>query len=1076
MKKIISLLILFTIINNTFSQTLIKDTLLARTYLIKADKFQKESEFDSSSEYLIKAGNIYSTHNLNEAFLECELKRVDLFIYKRELNKALDILSQGKQKAISTSGENSDIYADFCEKTGFVYLYAKKYSEARNQQIKALGIRKKIHGINHIKITDSYNNLALLYAKTGEYYKSLKLYEKALQIRKQILPEDDLRIASSLLNTGRAYMKTKNPDFALKCFSEAMTIKKKKLNAYNQELATLYAETGSTFRLSGNYEKASENYEKALQITVRNLGENSKETASLFATAAKMLDYTGKYGKALEYNEKALGIFKNIFGEESSAVAKILINTGEVYLKMNNFKAAVENFNQSLEISKKQYETWNLKVAEQYTKIGLILSENSKNNAAINYFNNALIVQQNVLKSDNHLEVAESYKNIGNAYENDGEYYPAIENYDKSLEIRLKLSGNKNPKTAELFFLKASAYKIKKDYFSELKFLQKALISNVENFDLQDISQNPDLNNNFNLYYDQKLLLETLIEKTYAFKNLFLRSNNPDFLKKAADAYGAADLIIERIRKTALLSKDKKYLDDKISEVYEKATALCMLIYNKTNENNYLNKAFFYAEKNKAYILCSLPQATKFAGISDSILNIETNLLSDLAYLRKKISENPSDKDKSKLIGLYKKYQSFIYESKQNCPKYNKLKYKDYSVTVRKIQNFINDSTVVLSYFAPKSANYIYVFSIGKRDTHYHIIKDPNFNNKLKNYRKHLFSQNEASVKAYTEEAFALYNELIPDFVKNKTSIKHLIVIPGGTIGMIPFESLLTEEYFGNSMNFTDYPFLIKRYSVTYSESGDFLQNTSSEIPDSLYTDDWVGIAPVFDKPDIKMISKETYNNLKKTQQTFQTNSETRLLSGNHISYLTESEKEVTDINNEFEISEKSPEIDLRDEADEEFIQLIDAEEFKYIHIASHAFINSENPSLSGILFAHNSDDDENDGVVYMNEIYNLNLNPELLVLSTCETGYGKYDRNESIAGFSKAIFYTGTKNIILSLWEVSGEPRAELMLNFYKNILNTNDLNNQYGNSLRITKLKLIEDGSYAHPFYWSPFILIEK
>jgi len=997
-------------------------------------------------------------------------EQADEFIGKGDLNGALNILKTGKQKALNISGENSDIYADFCEKTGMVYLYAKKYIPARNQQIKALGIRKKIHGNNHIKISDSYNNLAFLYIKAGEYNKSLKLYEKALLIRKKILPEDDLKITGSLLNTGRAYLKTQNPDFALNCFFEVLEIYKKKLNENKPEFAVLYTEIGNAYRMLKNYEKASENYEKALQITVRNSGESSKETAGLYATTAKMLIYTGQYGKALEYSQKAEDIFKNIFGEESPAVAKVLINKGEVYLKMNNFKTALETFKKSSEISKKQYETWNLKVAEHYTKIGLILSENQKIDAALNYFNNALIIQQNVLKSDNHLEIADTYKNIGNACKNDGEYYSAIENYDKSIAIRSKISGIKHPKTAELYFLKASAYKIKKDFYSELKFLQKALISNVENFDSQDISQNPDLNTEMKLYYDQNLLLETLKEKSDAFKNLFLRSNNTDFLNKAADVYKAADLVLENIRKTAVLSEDRKRLEDNISEVYEKATASDILYFNRTKDEHYLDEAFLYAQKNKTYHLNFLPQPDKFADVSDSLLNIERNLLSDIAYFRKKLAENLSDNDKSKLISLYKQHQSLISDTKQNYPKYYEFKYKDYSVTVRKIQKKISDSTAVLSYFAPKSANYIYTFVIGKTNTAVYFIKDTDFNRKIKSYRRYLFARDEASVKLYTNESFELYNELIPDIIKNNPSVKELIIMPDGMTGMIPFESLLTEKYSGNSLNFADYPFLIKKYSVLYSETGTLTGKTFLQIPDSLYTDDWAGIAPVFDKPDIKMISKKTYDNLKKTQQTFQSNSKTRLLSGDNISYLSESEKEITDINNEFEIHEKSTETDFREEADEEFFKLIDPEEFKYIHIASHVFINFENPNLSGILFADNNDDSENDGVLYMNEAYELNMNPELLVLSACETGFGKYDRNESIAGFSKALFYSGTKNIIFSLWGIPGEARAEIMLNFYKNILNPD-----FGKYLRATKLKFIEDENYGHPFYWSPFILIE-
>ncbi len=1079
-KSAISVLVILSLINNAFSQTVYQDTLLARSYLETADKLIKEYKFDNSSEYIRKAENIYSKYSLNKDLLRCELKKSEIYSGKNDLNKALEILKTGKQKALSLFGENSALYADFCDKTGLVYLYAKKYSEARNLQIKALGIRKKLYGNNNIKVSDSYNNLALLYYQTGDYFKSLKLYQNALNIRKKILPEDDLKIASSLLNIGRAFLKTGNPDFAAESFSESMKIKKKKLNPYSRELATLYTNSGAAYRMSGDYEKSLTNYENALRITLHNSGENNTETAGLYASTANLLNLTGQYDKASEYNQKALKIFEEKYGENHPTIAKVLISIGSVYLNQNNIKEAVANFNNSLEISKKLYETWNLKTAEQYTKIGLIFNKKSKNNAALSYFNNALTIQQNVLKSDNYPEIAETYLNIGNAYKDDKEYYSAIENYNKSLAVRLKVSGNKHPETAKVYFLTASAYKIKKDYNSELKNLQKALISNVENFNSQDISRNPRLNDETDFYYNQKLLSETLIEKAEALRNLYLRTNNTDFLKKAADVYEISDLLTEKIKKTALLKEDKKYLEEKISEIYERATALCMQLYKKTNDSEYFNKAFLYAEKNKAGILLFLPQPTKYAGMNDSLLNVETNLLSDIAYFRMKMSENSNDtKSKRKLLALYGKHKSFISDVKYNCPRYYELKYKSFSASVKNIQNLISDSTLVTDYFSPESSKYIYVFFIGKNKIDVHFIKNvDNLNNKITNFRNNLTSLDESSVSAYIKEGYTLYEDLFPGTLKNDTSIKQLIIIPDGIIGTIPFESLLTEEYFGNRNKFEDYPYLIKKYAVSYSEPPYLFRkesyNFSYENSDSLYTDDWLGVAPVFDNANTNTISEKTRNILKKIQNTFQFNSRTNLLSGNNISYMPESEKEVTAIYNEFENFEKSPETDIREEADEEFIKLIDSEEFKYIHIASHAFINAEEPDLSGILFAHNYSD-ENDGVLYVNEIYNLNFNSDLIVLSACETGFGKYKRNESIAGFTKALFYTGTKNIILSLWEVSNESTAELMLNFYGNILDENN-NLDINYSLQRAKLKLIEGGKYAHPFYWSPFILIEK
>jgi CHAT domain-containing protein len=112
---------------------------------------------------------------------------------------------------------------------------------------------------------------------------------------------------------------------------------------------------------------------------------------------------------------------------------------------------------------------------------------------------------------------------------------------------------------------------------------------------------------------------------------------------------------------------------------------------------------------------------------------------------------------------------------------------------------------------------------------------------------------------------------------------------------------------------------------------------------------------------------------------------------------------------------------------------------------------------------------------LYSGEIYNLKLNADLVVLSACETGLGKIQQGEGIIGLTRALLYAGAKNIIVSLWEVADESTSDLMVNFYKNTL-AGKGQLSYSEALRNAKLKMIGEGKYAHPLYWSPFILIGK
>ncbi len=100
-----------------------------------------------------------------------------------------------------------------------------------------------------------------------------------------------------------------------------------------------------------------------------------------------------------------------------------------------------------------------------------------------------------------------------------------------------------------------------------------------------------------------------------------------------------------------------------------------------------------------------------------------------------------------------------------------------------------------------------------------------------------------------------------------------------------------------------------------------------------------------------------------------------------------------------------------------------------------------------------------------------------MVVLSACETGLGKISKGEGIIGLSRALLYAGSKNIIVSLWQVADKSTSDLMVNFYKSMLKSEKQSIDYADAFRKSKLEMIKSNNkYAHPYFWSPFILVGK
>ena len=112
------------------------------------------------------------------------------------------------------------------------------------------------------------------------------------------------------------------------------------------------------------------------------------------------------------------------------------------------------------------------------------------------------------------------------------------------------------------------------------------------------------------------------------------------------------------------------------------------------------------------------------------------------------------------------------------------------------------------------------------------------------------------------------------------------------------------------------------------------------------------------------------------------------------------------------------------------------------------------------------------DGVLRLNEIFNLKLDSDLVVLSACQTGMGKMVRGEGIVGLTRGFLYAGAPRVVVSLWEVNDTAVPEFMQKFYAGI----KVGASPADALRAAKLAMLHGAAplYTHPYYWAPFVAI--
>ena len=145
--------------------------------------------------------------------------------------------------------------------------------------------------------------------------------------------------------------------------------------------------------------------------------------------------------------------------------------------------------------------------------------------------------------------------------------------------------------------------------------------------------------------------------------------------------------------------------------------------------------------------------------------------------------------------------------------------------------------------------------------------------------------------------------------------------------------------------------------------------------------------------------------------------------------------------------------------------------QYRYVHFATHGLIDSTHPELTAIILSLvDKNGQPQDGYLRAHEIYNLNLPAELVVLSACQTGLGKEVKGEGLIGMTRGFMYAGAARVVVSLWSVSDEATAELMVRFYRGMLKNGK---PPAEALRAAQIEMLSQERWRAPHYWGAFIL---
>jgi CHAT domain-containing protein/tetratricopeptide (TPR) repeat protein len=872
-------------------------------------------------------------------------------------------------------------------------------------------------------------NLSFAYGGLGRYEKALQYAEEALAISREVKSRTSeayaLGMIAGLQGKLGSYEKT------VESLERALVINREVKNRSGE--AGILSGLGNAYRNLGHYEKAIECFEQAYAISNEIKSRGGQGWA--LSDIGQVYWYINRNEKAIENYEKALEIFREV--KNRIGQGGVLLNLGLSYRYLGRYDKAIEYYEQALvihrEVQNREDEGWTLNnLGSPYRLMG-------QPQKAITYYEQALTISREIKNRSLEGNVLDS---LGLAYHSFGRYDTAIEFFNQALAI----------------------YRDIKNQGYEVTVLKDLASS--------ERAQG-------NLLAARSHIEESLHIAESLRAGFVSPESRASFLSSVQDAYQLyTDLLMRQHR--AEPTKGFDALAVETSERQRARSLLDTLIEARADLRQGVDPALLERERvlakqlnDKARTQTSTPEQA--AALKQEISQLETDLERAQAAIRKA------------------------------SPRFAAL-VQPQPLKLREIQQQLDADTLLLEYALGEERSYLWAIT---RDslTSYELPKGELIEKSARqvyelltarstikrgeaaSQKRARISEAEANLPAAAQ---ALSQTLLAP-VAAQLGNKRLVIVADGALQYVPFAMLPTpvsrESRVGSreSQRRADSrPPLIVNHEVISLPSASALAIQRAELAGRKPAPKLLAVIadPVFDRADARLNAPVAETNDKAQAQAIAFDDARSL---EHLAEKSDDKAGATttrrliiprlpftrqEATRLLALAPKNSSLGALDFQASRTTALDPAlGQYRYLHFATHGYLDSERPGLSALLFSMlDAQGKPQNGFLRANDIYNLKLPAELVVLSACQTGLGKEIKGEGLVGLTRGFMHAGAARVVVSLWNVNDKATAELMTRFYEKMLKQGA---RPAAALRAAQVEMWRLKQWQSPYYWAAFTL---
>ena len=982
-------------------------------------------------------------------------RKGDALINLNKPFKARHFLEQALSQSNDNFGYNSEYTASSLYYLGKAMSnQSKAFKESAKYSDQSVGIRIALYGGAGAALGQSLNMRGTAEMYQGQYNEAMATYKAALKAWEEA-DTDALIHEKSRAYYGLGWINIAmgNPLAATRYLEQSLEINQAVFHTAHGRISNDLNLLGRAYTDLAQMDKALEVLDQTLYLRKTNFGEDHPNVGQTYSSMATLFANTGQPNRAIEHMQQAIRIFKLNPQGNTIALTDAYTSIFDFYQRIGNKEAQQEAIEQAL-----------------------IFAQNLKaNNPRLlaTYLNAADFAFSQKNMSDYDKYIAKSEQIASKSFGRDHPFYASVITKKATYAMQLQdhrqaqswarealdIVKRRRPKGHHNQIinriLMARTFYRNNELDSALHYCEEAI-----RFSLIEESVTDGGESVFDISHTPLQIIEATYLRAMILRRAYELDKDISALKEALASYRKALSYLESTRNRFLIDRQGQNIFRLAEHVPNEAISVAYELYQLVQDKGTLEAALDISERSKGFVFLKTldqKQSLSFGNIPDSLTQKDVDLVSQIRYysqLRRNAflrnQKERLEKYRKQVFDLRQEREALIKKIEQFHPDFYGLKYKPDVISLSELQaKLAQDGQALVEYTV--TDDYIFQLVVTPTKTQFSRQEKPaDLKEKIARYRQSytdynfLVDHKARADSIFTNTGHTLYQSLLGTAASTLEGIDELIIVPHNVLYVLNFDVLLTETAPKN-FQYGDLAYLAKDKAITYANS----YTTHDKLSHT--------VRPPF---------RNNFGGFATSLQA--TNDQLEALAVTDIAMRgpgSQTEATIREVEGVAEML--NGDTYLNDAATEENFKNLKGN-YQVVHLAMHGSIDQENPFNSALIFSANEDDEE-DGYLTMNEIYEMELNSDLLVLSACNTGFHRVGMSsEGLMSMSRGFMFSGVSSMVMTQWSIPDETTADVMLGFYKH-LNQGESKPMALQLAKREYLANLDDDFYAHPFFWA-------